>query len=110
MPFYQKRGNIPQKRHTQFRDGNDNLLWEELISRNGFSHMYSNVYHTNPPTAIKALKSEIKNDSHIIEKTNKHYHLKTSNIQSEGNAVSARKTLFLNTDLVISKCLSLIHI
>ena len=44
MPFYQKRGKTPQKKHTEFRDGNRNLFWEELISRNGFSHMYSNVY------------------------------------------------------------------
>ena len=104
MPFYQKRGEIPQKKHTEFRDGNKNLFWEELISRNGFSHMYSNVYHINPPTAVKNLGSKTKNEIHVIEKINKHYHLKTSNIQSEGNAVSARKTLFMNTDLVISKC------
>ena len=104
MPFYQKRGDTPQKRHTQFRDDNDNLLWEELISRNGFSHMYSNVYHINPPTAIKALKSEIKNDSHIIEKTNKHYHLKTAKMNSAGNAITSRRMLFSNKNVNISKC------
>jgi len=104
MPFYQKRGDIPQKRHTQFRDDNDNLLWEELISRNGFSHMYSNVYHTNPPTAIRELKSEITNDSHIIEKTNKHYHLKTAKMNSAGNAITSRRMLFSNEDVNISKC------
>ena len=104
MQFYQKRGDFPQKRHTQFRDDNDNLLWEELISRNGFSHMYSNVYHINPPTAIKTLKSEIKNDSHIIEKTNKHYHLKTAKMNSAGNAITSRKMLFSNEDVNISKC------
>ena len=104
MPFYQKRGDIPQKRHTQFRDDNDNLLWEELTSRNGFSHMYSNVYHTNPPTAIKTLKSEIKNNSHIIEKTNKHYHLKTAKMNSAGNAITSRRMLFSNEDVNISKC------
>ena len=104
MPFYQKRGEIPQKKHTEFRDDNKNLFWEELISRNGFSHMYSNVYHINPPTEVKNLGSKTKNEILVIEKINKHYHLKTSNIQSEGNAVSARKTLFLNTDLIISKC------
>ena len=104
MPFYQKRGEIPQKKHTEFRDDNKNLFWEELISRNGFSHMYSNVYHLNPPTAVKNLGAKTKSEIHVIEKINKHYHLKTSSIHSEGNAVSARKTLFLNTDLVISKC------
>ena len=52
MPFYQKRGITPDKRHIQFRDENGNLYWEELISREGFSWIYSNVYHKNPPTAV----------------------------------------------------------
>ena len=53
MPFYQKRGKIPSKRHTQFLNENGDLYWEELFSRGGFSHIYSNVYHLHPPTAIK---------------------------------------------------------
>ena len=53
MPFYQKNGKLPNKRHIQFRDKDKNLYWEELISREGFNDVYSNVYHLNPPTAIK---------------------------------------------------------
>ena len=37
MPFYQKRGKIPSKRHTQFQNENGDLYWEELISRGGFA-------------------------------------------------------------------------
>ena len=55
MSFYQKQGNIPSKRHIQFRNNNNELLWEELISRGGFSNIYSNVYHKNPPTSIEAI-------------------------------------------------------
>ena len=55
MPFYQKRGKIPLKKHTQFLNKNGDLYWEELISRGGFSHIYSNVYHVHPPTAIKKI-------------------------------------------------------
>ena len=40
MPFYTKRGQLPNKRHIQFRDTDGNLYWEELISRHGFSHIY----------------------------------------------------------------------
>ena len=43
MPFYQKRGIVPSKRHTQMRDKSGMLYSEELISRNGFSGMYSNI-------------------------------------------------------------------
>ena len=33
MPFYQKNGKLPNKRHIQFRDDDENLYWEELLSR-----------------------------------------------------------------------------
>ena len=72
MPFYQKKGTIPQKRHTQFKNSNGELYWEELISRNGFSHMYSNIYHSNPPTAIRALGRKTKHKVTTYDKTNKH--------------------------------------
>ena len=55
MPFYQKRGKIPSKKHTQFRNETGELFSEELVSRGGFSSVYSNIYHTNPPTALKAI-------------------------------------------------------
>ena len=104
MPFYQKRGEIPEKRHIQFKDDNGNLFWEELISRKGFSHMYSNVYHINPPTAIKELDEQIKNEIKFFSKANKHYHLKTSKIDCKGDAISSRIPLFFNQDLAVSKC------
>jgi homogentisate 1,2-dioxygenase len=104
MPFYQKRGQIPEKRHIQFRDINDNLYWEELVSRQGFSHMYSNVYHINPPTAITKIGTPIKNKIQLNSKLHKHYHLKTATISSQGDAISSRTPLFLNEDIIVSKC------
>ena len=104
MPFYQKRGKIPEKRHIQFRDEKKDLFWEELISRQGFSHIYSNVYHINPPTAITEIGEPIENKIKTREKINKHYHLKTATIKSSGDAVSSRVPLFFNQDIIISKC------
>ena len=37
MPFYLKKGSVPNKRHTQHRDKKGNLYQEELIRREGFS-------------------------------------------------------------------------
>ena len=59
MPFYQKQGQLPNKRHIQFRDSSNNLFWEELVSREGFSYIYSNLYHKNPPTEVEIV-GEIK--------------------------------------------------
>ena len=45
MPHYHKLGNIPHKRHTQFRKPDGNLYSEQLFSTEGFSNDYSLMYH-----------------------------------------------------------------
>ncbi len=45
-------GNIPHKRHTQFRQPNGKLYSEQLFSTEGFSSEYTLLYHIHPPTAI----------------------------------------------------------
>ena len=52
MPHYIKRGEIPRKRHTQFRKSNGGLYAEQLVSTEGFSDVYSLIYHTYPPTVV----------------------------------------------------------
>ena len=103
MPFYQKRGDIPTKRHTQFRDDTGNLYWEELISREGFSHMYSNVYHIYPPTSVEAVGELKKYNLKAVDQTHRHHHIRTANVESDGDAISSRIPLFFNSDVVISK-------
>ena len=98
MPFYQKRGKIPEKRHIQFRDEKKDLYWEELISRQGFSHIYSNIYHINPPTAIKEIGNPVENKIKTRKKINKHYHLKTATFKSSGDKMSTRLTLYTDSD------------
>ena len=53
MPFYQKRGNIPNKRHTIFRKENGELHHEQLFGTVGFDGMSSLLYHLQPPTIVK---------------------------------------------------------
>jgi homogentisate 1,2-dioxygenase len=103
MPFYQTRGEIPTKRHTQFRDDTGNLYWEELISREGFSHMYSNVYHVYPPTSVEAVGELKKYNLKAVDQTHRHHHIRTANVESNGDAMSSRIPLFFNSDVVISK-------
>ena len=70
--FYRKQGNIPKKRHTQHRSKDNLLYYEELISREGFSSIYSNVYHLNMPTKILEVGDleSIKITNNIIERSN----------------------------------------
>ena len=55
MPIYHQLGQIPKKRHIVFRKPNGKLYAEELVSTEGFSSVYSIVYHCHPPTIVKHL-------------------------------------------------------
>ena len=55
MPIYHTLGTIPAKRHTVFRKPDGKLYAEELVSTEGFSSLYSLVYHCHPPTIVKSL-------------------------------------------------------
>ena len=58
MPFYQSKGKSPSKRHTVFKKNNrKEIYYEELISREGFSNLYSNIYHIHMPTRLKKVGS-----------------------------------------------------
>lgn len=103
MAFYKTLGKIPNKRHTQFRDGQKNLYWEELVSRNGFSGIYSNLYHLNPPTNITKIGSFKKIELSKADVSYRHHHMKTSKLKKRGTFISSRVPLFFNSELVIYK-------
>ena len=105
MPFYQKNGKLPNKRHIQFRDEDENLYWEELLSREGFSDIYSNVYHLNPPTAIKKVGKIIPSLVQTHNKEHRHHHLKTRDLNLKGDAINSREKLFFNSDMILSKAM-----
>ena len=44
MPFYCSQGEIPAKRHTAFKNNKGDIYYEALVSRQGFSSMFSNYY------------------------------------------------------------------
>jgi homogentisate 1,2-dioxygenase len=104
--YYYRLGNIPPKRHTQFRQPDGSLYKEELVSSEGFSGVYSNLYHINPPTRIKAVKESIPFGPKRIEKYDlRQTHLNTSKVQTTGDDyLSARKVLLANNDCSISIC------
>jgi len=103
MPFYQKKGQVPEKRHIQFRNKNNDLYWEELISREGFSSIYSNTYHKNPPTAIEKIGECSEINLSLRNKIHKPYHIRTANINDNGDAVFSRIPLFYNRDITVYK-------
>jgi homogentisate 1,2-dioxygenase len=103
MPFYYKLGNIPPKRHTQFRKPNGELYAEELVSTEGFSSNYSLVYHTYAPTIVKELGEAYSVEPKIArERHLKHTSLIGFKIKPEDDFLKSRKPVLVNSDLHIS--------
>ena len=103
MPIYHTLGKIPAKRHTVFRQPNGKLYAEELVSTEGFSGMYSLVYHTHPPTIVKELGEPYSVEPKIAkEKHLRHTSLLGFNIKQEDDYLKSRKPVLVNADLQIS--------
>src|SRR5436189_2922453 len=99
MPYYYKLGNIPHKRHTQFRKPDGELFSEQLFSTEGFSNDYSLLYHYHPPTQI------IKTEPHVSvaptvaeEKMLKHRSFESFNIKPVTDFLQSRKPILVNND------------
>ncbi len=102
MPFYHKSGEIPAKRHTQFRKSNGSLYSEELVSTEGFSSVYSLVYHCHPPTLVKAMGNPIDvSPKAAVEKNMQHRSFVTFNTAAQNDYLESRKTLLFNSDIHI---------
>ena len=55
MSTYQSRGEVPRKRHVQFRE-NGLLLTEEVAGLRGFEGNESILYHLQSPCRVKELR------------------------------------------------------
>jgi len=104
--FYHHLGEIPQKRHTQFRDAGGKLYKEELISTLGFDSILSNVYHINPPSQIDSedLKVETIITDEWDEAPLRPYHFKTKASGLHSDFIFGRKVILYNDDVKLSIC------
>jgi homogentisate 1,2-dioxygenase len=103
MPIYHTLGQISAKRHTVFRKPDGALYAEELVSTEGFSSMYSLVYHTHPPTIVKELGTPYSVEPKIArEKHLRHTSLLGFNIKPQKDYLESRKIVLVNSDLQIS--------
>jgi homogentisate 1,2-dioxygenase len=104
MPYYRSIGEIPAKRHTQFRQPDGSLYAEELMGQEGFSSDSSLLYHRHLPTAIVAAEQyEPTASSRTANLPLKPRHFKTHKLDGGGtDAVLGRAHLLANDDCRIS--------
>src|SRR5439155_14467311 len=99
MPYYHKLGEIPHKRHTQFRKPDGELYSEQLFSTEGFSNDYSILYHCHPPTQIIKTDDAVNVAPRIAEeKMLQHRSFEGFHIQPEADYLKSRKPVLVNND------------
>ncbi|MBM2617248.1 homogentisate 1,2-dioxygenase [Actinoplanes sp. LDG1-06] len=103
MPYYRSVGEVPHKRHTQFRRPDGGLYAEELMGQEGFSSDSSLLYHRHAPTAI--VSAETYEAPKLTRSPNlplKPRHLRTHKLDAgPADAVLGRHPLMANDDVRI---------
>ncbi len=103
MPFYHKLGEIPPKRHTQFRKPNGELYYEQLFGTVGFDGMYSNMYHVHRPTQVKEIRKQYSVAPSIAKANNmQSYKLHGFEVAPEKDYLESRKIVLTNSDCHIT--------
>lgn len=99
MPHYYTLGQIPPKRHTQFRRPGGELYYEELVSTEGFASIYSLAYHLHPPTKIIRIGEPLDVTPKIAVKNNiQHRSFLGFKAKPTDDFLESRKILYTNND------------
>ncbi len=103
MTYYHRLGNVPHKRHTQFRKADGSLHHEEVLGIHGFAGIQSILYHLHPPTRVRSLE-DVAQVEPTLEQAGplRHRHLRSSGLPPGGDAVEGRVALMCNRDVTLS--------
>jgi homogentisate 1,2-dioxygenase len=66
MAYYQRRGSVPPKRHTQHRAPDGSLYYEELMGEEGFISDSALRYHVRIPSAIVDVRTWVLPDQQTV--------------------------------------------
>jgi len=93
MPFYQRLGEVPRKRHIQFRE-NGTLLTEEVMGLEGFTGNESILYHLQSPCRVMELAGfEPIEREEWVPGQHAHRHFKTFDTEPGGDEIIGRRLL-----------------
>jgi homogentisate 1,2-dioxygenase len=106
MPYYTQLGEIPTKRHIQFRRPDGVLYSEEVFGTEGFVGPTSTMYHLHPPTQVAGWKKLYSTKTEYLETdVMRMRHLQSQNRAPQGDPVTGRVVLLGNADVEMSICL-----
>ncbi|MET9193671.1 cupin domain-containing protein [Streptomyces olivaceus] len=108
MPYYRSVGDVPPKRHTQHRDADGRLRFEELMGEEGFSSDSSLLYHREIPSAITDSRTwDLTGQGSTANHPLKPRHLRLHDLfrgdaWRDTDAVTGRRLLLGNGDVRLS--------
>jgi len=105
MTYYYRLGQLPPKRHTQFRKPDGSLYHEEVMGIHGFSGVQSILYHLTPPTQIREIEP-LGSTEIAYEPVGplRHRLLKAATLPEGGDAITGRVPLMGNAEVVLYIC------
>jgi len=103
MPYYTRMGDLPRKRHTQFRRPDGELYTEEVIGAEGFSGIASIAYHIHQPTIVDRIDEPLDYDAtYVDEDFLRHRHVKGFEVEAGGDWLSGRTYMMGNADVQLA--------
>lgn len=105
MPYYISLGNIPRKRHIQFRRPDGALYSEEVFGTEGFDGPTSTLYHIHPPTQVTGWEILYPTKTEYVEcEVMRMRHMKTAPEKAEGDPIRGQHVILGNDDVEMSIC------
>lgn len=102
MPLYHRLGQVPRTRHTQFRQPDGRLYYEELFGTIGFDGMSSLLYHCHRPTQVKEIGKTTDLTPRIaVEKSITSRKLLGFQVSPAADFLESRVPLLVNRDVHI---------
>jgi homogentisate 1,2-dioxygenase len=103
VPYYRSVGEVPRKRHVQFRQPDGRLYAEELMGEEGFSSDSSLLYHRELPTRIVRAEPAGTADVPLAAAAPLlPRHLRTHELPLGGDLVTGRTVLMGNATVRLS--------
>jgi len=101
---YVQLGDVPAKRHVQFRE-NGRLLVEEVLGFEGFSGNESILYHLHSPCRVKEVGEFVPlAREEWVPATHVHRLTDTNRVDPGGDWLTGRRLLMFNDDIEVSIC------
>jgi homogentisate 1,2-dioxygenase len=102
MTYYYRLGEIPHKRHTQFRKPDGGLYREEVMGLEGFSGLQSILYHQYlPPRVVHTEDMGAASVEYSAYGPLRHRAFATADAPAGGDPVAARRVLLGNNDVTL---------